>query len=121
MLFLIDGYNVIFNGRTLHKIALKNSSMARSILIESLQNYCISESHRAIVVFDGGDSKHARFLSSTDGVRVYFAGGKADPMLIAMAPVLQLKHKDFIVVTSDNEIRGHCGPVSYTHLRAHET
>ena len=109
MLFLIDAYNVIFNSRKLQKLALSDSPAARKLFIEMIADFCEREDDRAIIVFDGGGSSKVRCFINNGLVKAYFSGGKADPFIMRMAPVLFRCNPDLHVVSSDSQIRGYCG------------
>lgn len=116
MLYLIDSFNVIFSGRELQKLALRDSSSAHSQFIEMISNFCEREDCRAILVFDGGDCVGVRCFYRDDLVKAYYAGGAADPLIIKLAPKIFKNHPELVVVSSDGVIRGHCGQMGIRTL-----
>lgn len=118
MLFLIDAYNVIFNGRKLQKLALSDPPAAREKFLNMVIDFCEREDERAIIIYDGGCGDKAEIFHNDKRVKAYYAGGEADPMIIAMAPKLFKHNPEFIVVSSDNEIRGHCGQMGVKTIGA---
>jgi len=118
MLFLIDAYNVIFNSRRLQKLVLSDSPAARKLFLELIGDFCERDDNRAIVIFDGGGSVKARCFLKNGRVKAYFSGGKADPLIVRMAPVLFKRNPDLHVISSDNQIRGHCGQMGIKTIGA---
>lgn len=118
MLFLIDAYNVIFNGRELQKLALSDPPSARELFLNSVVDYCKRKNVCAIIVYDGGKSDKVRCFYRDDRVKAYFAGGAADPVIIRMAPKLFKQNSEFSVISSDGQIRGHCGQMGIDTIGA---
>ncbi|MGC9316323.1 MAG: NYN domain-containing protein [bacterium] len=109
MLYLIDAFNVIFSDRTLQKLALSDPSSAHRDFLKMVVDFCEVADARAILVYDGGNCIGAKCFYRDDHVKAYYAGGEADPLIIAMAPKLFKHNPELTVVSTDRVIRGHCG------------
>jgi len=109
VLYLIDAFNVIFSDRTLQKLALRDPSSAHLEFLRLVIDFCERDDSRAILVYDGGNCSGAKCFYRNDRVKAYYAGGEADPLIIAIAPKLFKKYPELTVVSTDRVIRGHCG------------
>lgn len=109
MLYLFDAFNVIFSDRTLQKLALSDPPTAHRDFLKIVVDFCERADARAIAVYDGGNCSGANCFYRDNRVKAYYAGGEADPLIIAMAPKLFKHNPELIVVSTDRVIRGHCG------------
>ncbi len=103
--YIIDGYNLIHKSAKLKKIFLENPQSARESLVSTLSNFFTTRKDKCIVVFDG--NLNIPSALSTPKVKVIFSAppNKADDEIkkIIMSKDLN-ERKNFIVVSSDNEI-----------------
>ena len=100
---LIDGYNIINNWPHLVKIKDYNLELARTKLIEILQNYQGMQGNNIIVVFDAHMSKSKTRTTAIEGkVRVFYSkkGETADALIEKMIGELPQRSK-ITVVTND--------------------
>lgn len=103
--YIIDGYNLIHKSAKLKKIFIENPQSARESLVSILSDFFATRKDRCIVVFDG--NLNIPSALSTPKVRVIFSTppDKADDEIkkIIMGKDIN-ERKNFIVVSSDNEI-----------------
>ncbi len=103
--YIIDGYNLIHKSVKLKKVFLENPQLARELLVSNLSDFFTMRKDKCIVVFDG--NLNIPSALSTPKVRVIFSTppDKADDEIkkIIMSKDIN-ERKNFIVVSSDNEI-----------------
>lgn len=104
-IYIIDGYNLIHKSSRLKKIFLEKPELARENLVSMLSDFFSKRREKCIVVFDGNLNLPSSL--STPDVRVVFSTPphKADDEIkkIIMSKNLN-ERKNYIVVSSDNEI-----------------
>ena len=119
---LVDGYNIIFAWDELNEIAKDNLDLARNQLINILCNYQGFKQCELILVFDAYKIKGGqRNIEKIHNINVVYTkeAETADMYIEKVTHEIGKKHR-VRVATSDN-LEQIIIPVSYTHLRAHET
>ncbi len=103
--YIIDGYNLIHKSTKLKKIFSQNPQIARETLVSILSDFFTTRKEKCILVFDG--NLNIPSALSTPKVRVIFSTppDKADDVIKKIILDKNLtERKNFIVVSSDNEI-----------------
>ncbi|CUU03982.1 Predicted RNA-binding protein containing a PIN domain [Candidatus Thermokryptus mobilis] len=103
--YIIDGYNLIHKSKKLSKVFASNIERAREELVSMLSDFFSKRKEECILVFDG--KLNITNDLSTPSVRVIFSHppDKADDLIKKIIMNQDPKRrKNFIVVSSDNEI-----------------
>ena len=104
---IIDGYNLIFSWPELKELALSDMDLARSRLLDMLENFSGFTKSSIILVFDGYRLKGSQGeKEERNGVNIVYTkeSETADAYIESLASGIG-KNEEVTVVTSDNLIR----------------
>lgn len=114
-LVIIDGYNVIKYVFGQKKV----SQQQRTRFIVQLTGYLRQRALQGLVVFDGGDTDYP--AAHTHGeVRVIFSGYKQTADAVIMRYMQEHRAHEFVLVTSDHELRAAAHALGKQTVTAHE-
>jgi len=103
---IIDGYNVIFTGEGLRRMAIKDRRSARDRLVEMLGDYLHNKRIQATVVFDGrGGIVDAESVLPGKLQVLYSTDRQTADDLIIVTIKGSGNPRSFIVVSSDGAVR----------------
>ncbi len=114
MILLIDGYNLIKN-----VISSDANEKVREDFIKKLNNYAKKRHHKVTIVFDGGGYT----FPTTDvfhEVTVIYSGYKYSADEIIKNILDDLKNKELLLITSDNELRNFAKKINIDSIASQE-